>query len=194
MTKEKETKSEAFERLVGKRLPTLLDEFRKMGNLATGPSYEYTEDRAGEIMDEIELACDLLATQFGVDRMSVDASVPAAVVETPAEPVQTPEPAPAPKTSQKAPEAPRTRAQGYLELSFRENLYLVRVGPQIGTALEAIDDRDMALAKESLVGLLNSKENLYFVRVRPQIEAALKALEGGSAAKAREYLLNLMCS
>lgn len=49
-----ETKHERFKRIANKRIPTLLDGIRKIGNLSTKTNYEYTDRDISKIFIAIE--------------------------------------------------------------------------------------------------------------------------------------------
>ena len=50
----KETKSERFKRIAGKRTNDVLDKIRLLGNCANRNTYEYSKDEVNKIFNEIE--------------------------------------------------------------------------------------------------------------------------------------------
>ncbi len=149
-----ETKSEKFTRLLEKRLPNVLKGMELVGNLATGPSYEFTADQAENVISSLDAATATLAEQFGVQRGSSAASVDAPTAPVNVEPD---EPKPVTQKASKASSAPRTMAEGELELSKVETLDLIgATGTQINAAINALEDNDPDRAKDLLLNLMRS--------------------------------------
>lgn len=50
----KQTKSERFKRIAGKRTNDILDKIRLLGNCSNRNTYEYSKDEVNKIFNEIE--------------------------------------------------------------------------------------------------------------------------------------------
>lgn len=115
----KETKSAKFKRLRDARLPRTVHAIELIGNLA-GAAYESTPAEAEELVGQLERAVATVAERFGVEPS-----------------VQAPEEAPAFTLSDEKPAAP---ARPELTIGRAEGLALIRFGPKIDEAMNAIRD------------------------------------------------------
>lgn len=140
-----ETAAEKFERILSGRLPKALDAIRLLGNLTNKRDYEFTEAQAQAVVDELQAKVDELAAAFGLE---------AGHPPVPLSPA--PAAAPAPREER---DPSLTEIDGR-PAKVREGdwdaMQLMRVGPRLGRALEAVTDGDTETARELLVDVLKT--------------------------------------
>ncbi|MFG6573488.1 hypothetical protein ACGYLO_17990 [Sulfitobacter sp. 1A13353] len=163
MSDTQETKSDKFIRLSTMRLQKVLDGLRILANTTNVRDYDYTPDQACEIVDTLYDNIDELSTSFGVPprgKMVAQAAVEADGIqadETPvADPIVT-----APKTAPSASgpideHGPKSRIVEIDGEKLRvgpgewSSLELLRAGPHLGLAMEAVMDGNNDKALEYL--------------------------------------------
>lgn len=133
-----ETKQEKFVRLSSQRLEKALFGMKQLTHL-TSHHYEFSNDQVKELISQLRAGVANVAEAFGLTE----------------DEERKPEPAPIPEPAN-VPDAPRFMADGELELNQEETLHLIRVGPQIGAAIDAIDDKKPEEAKDLLLNLMRS--------------------------------------
>lgn len=135
-----ETKHEKFLRLSKARTEKAVFGMGQLLHL-TSHHYEFSEADISHIVTQLQEGLDTVREAFGLEAQ-----------ECP-EPEPRPEPVPAPAPVS---DAPRTLEQGPLELNQAESLHLIRVGPQIGAAINAIEDGKSEEAYDLLLNLMRS--------------------------------------
>lgn len=128
-----ETKHDKFLRLSGARMEKVEFAMKQLGYLSSH-NYEFSEDEAAAIISRLEAKVEDLAATFGVAK---------------AEPVAPPPPPP-------VGDAPRLFSQGPLELNREETQHLIRVGPQLDAALNALRAEKPSEAEDLLINLMRS--------------------------------------
>jgi hypothetical protein len=153
-----ETKAEKFIRLKEARLGRVLDAIRILGNISNTRDYEYTEEQAEEVVDSLYERVDEVAVGFGIDPRTKAVPQEEAVQE------EAPAPAKAPVVASKGdpdPDGPKSNITSVDGASLKvapgawDNLDLMRAGPNLGLAMEAVMDGDnekaLALLKKVMV-------------------------------------------
>ena len=158
-----ETKADKFIRLSTMRLQKVLDGLRILANTTNIRDYDYTTDQACEIVDTLYDQVDELSTSFGVPpRGKIEAPGPipdgieAEADEVPAVPAA-PVAKPAPSASGPIDEhGPKSRIIDIDGEKIRvgagdwKSLELLRAGPHLGLAMEAVMDGNNDKALEYL--------------------------------------------
>lgn len=134
-----ETKHAKFLRLSAARMEKVEFAMKQLSYL-TSHNYEFSEEEAAALISRLRAQVDDLAGHFGVQE---EVPLP--------EPVAPPPPPPPP-----ASDAPRVMAQGPLDLNSEESRHLIRVGPQLGAAINALEDDKPSEAYDLLLNLMRS--------------------------------------
>ena len=158
-----ETKSDKFIRLSTMRLQKVLDGIRILANTTNVRDYDYTPDQACEIVDTLYDQVDELSTSFGVPPRGKVVAQATAEIEGPLTD-ETPETAPVVTTPKPAPSVsgpidehgPKSRIVEIDGEKLRvgpgewRSLELLRAGPHLGLAMEAVMDGNNDKALEYL--------------------------------------------
>lgn len=150
-----ETKANKFIRLSAMRLQKVLDGLRILANTTNVRDYDYTTDQACEIVDTLYDQVDDLSTSFGVPpRGKLAAPTPHAggieeeaneVAPIPAAPVAKPAPSALGPIDEHGPKSRIIDIDGEkirVGAGDWTSLELLRAGPHLGLAMEAVMDGD----------------------------------------------------
>jgi len=161
MSDTQETKAEKFIRLSSMRLQKVLDGIRILANTTNARDYDYTPEQACEIVDSLYDNVDELSTLFGVPPRGASAAPAPGSAPRDAEPVET---TPVPQPVKSTPSAagpidehgPKSRIVEIDGEKLRvgpgewRSLELLRAGPHLGLAMEAVMDGQNDKALEYL--------------------------------------------
>ncbi len=147
-------KNAKFHEMKGKRLPNALKQLELLGSLGKSKVVEFTNQEAEGLVDVVDNALSDMANMLGVSRIKAEgpASDDFAEFEYADDLPEEPPVAEAPP----APEAPRSMKHGALELNDKESMYLLRVGSQLGAAINALEDQKPDEAMDLLLNLMRS--------------------------------------
>jgi hypothetical protein len=127
-----ETKNEKFIRLSEARVGKAEFAMEQLHHL-TSHNYEYSLSEAEAIISRLQISIASVQEVFGIE--TITRELP--------EPERLPEPEPEPTT-------------GPVELSPKENLRMIQIGPQIGATINAIEDGKPEDAYGLLLNLMRS--------------------------------------
>lgn len=125
-----ETKHEKFLRLSKARTEKALFGMGQLHHL-TSHHYEFSEDDISHIITQLQEGLEAVRAAFGLEAQDC------------------PDPEP-------VSEAPRPLERGPLELNQEESLHLIRIGPYLGAAINAIEDGKPEEAHDFLLDLMRS--------------------------------------
>lgn len=154
MSDSTETKAEKFVRLKDARLGKVMDALRILKNTTNVRDYDYTEDQALEVLEALQAGIDDLSESFGIEpapREVVEASAP---IAPPA--VQEVDQGAWNDPSNLDPEGVQSNLKEVDGKPLKvkpgewDGLMLLRVGPHLGLAMEAVIDGDNEKALELL--------------------------------------------
>lgn len=150
-----ETKAEKFVRLKDARLGKVLEGLRILNNITNDKDYDYTEDQAREVVDSLYERIDELTINFGLSlRKTSESDVePDDVAE---EVDENPDNGEWRDKGNTDPEGVQSNIKMIDGKRLKvkpgdwDNLQLIRVGPHLGLAMEAVMDDDNETALELL--------------------------------------------
>lgn len=145
-----ETKAEKFERLSDARLTKVLDALRILGNLANRRDYEFTDEQASALIEAIYGQTDELAESFEVPKRGQAPRENTGMAE--ALPVEGDIDPYGPKARRKEMDGKRLR----VEPGEWTDVELIRAGPHLGLAMEAIMDGNGRAALDYLKKVMSA--------------------------------------
>lgn len=155
-----ESKAEKFERLQEARLAKVLEAMRILGRLSNARDYDYTPDQAAAIIDQLRRATDVLSQDFGLNLATASTIAPkddADEGDAAQEPISA-----RPTSDDPDPSGPKSRVHAHEGAKLKvapgewKHVDLLRVGPNLGLAFEAVMDGKNEEALEFLKKVLTA--------------------------------------